>query len=398
MIKSIKVRLNPNNKQLTKLFQYAGSARFAYNWAINREEENHKQGNKFLSDIDLRKEFTQLKKLQEYKWLNEISNNVTKQAIKDACNAYKNFFKRQCKYPKFKSRKHSTPSFYQDNVKIQFTDTHVKVEGFSMSKKQNKQKLNWIKLYEKRKIPIDCKYMNPRFTYDGLYWYVSVAIEVDDNTDNTDNTILLSNEGIGIDLGIKDLAVCSDGNTYKNINKTQRVKKLEKKKRRLQRSVSRRYDKNKKGGDCCKTSNIIKREKELLKTSKRLTNIRHDYLHQTTSEIIKRKPSFICIEDLNVNGMMKNKHLSKAVQKQKFYEFRRQIEYKAKWNNIPLIIADRFFPSSKMCSCCGHIKKDLKLSDRIYKCECGNIINRDFQASLNLKKYGENVLKQQSVA
>ena len=397
MIKSIKVRLNPNNKQFTKLFQYAGCARFAYNWAISREEENHKQGNKFLSDIDLRKEFTQLKKLKEYKWLNEVSNNVTKQAIKDACNAYKNFFKGQSKFPKFKSRKHSPPSFYQDNVKIQFTDTHVKVEAFSMSKKQNKQKLNWIKLYEKRKIPIDCKYLNPRFTYDGLYWYVSVSIEVDDNTDNTDNDITKSNEGIGIDLGIKDLAVCSDKNTYKNINKTQRVKKLEKKKRRLQRSVSRKYNKNKKGENYCKTSNIIKREKELLKIIKRLTNIRHNYLHQTTSEIIKRKPSFICIEDLNVSGMMKNKHLSKAVQEQGFYEFKRQIEYKAKWNNIPVIIADRFFPSSKLCSCCGHIKKDLKLSNRIYKCECGNIINRDFQASLNLKTYGENVLKQQSV-
>ena len=394
MIKSIKVRLNPNNKQLTKLFQYAGCARFAYNWAINREEENHKQGNKFLSDMDLRKEFTQLKKLSEYKWLNEVSNNVTKQAIKDACNAYKSFFKGQSKFPKFKSRKYSIPSFYQDNVKIQFTDTHVKVEAFSMSKKQNKQKLNWIKLYEKRKIPTDCKYLNPRFTYDGLYWYVSVSIEVDDNAEN----ILPSNEGIGIDLGIKDLAICSDGNTYKNMNKTQRVKKLEKKKRRLQRSVSRKYCKNKKGDNYCKTSNIIKREKELLKTSKRLTNIRHNYLHQTTSEIIKRKPSFICIEDLNVSGMMKNKHLSKAVQEQGFYEFRKQIEYKAKWNNIPVIIADRFFPSSKICSCCGHIKKDLKLSDRIYKCECGNIINRDFQASLNLKKYGENVLKQQFVA
>ena len=391
MIRSIKVRLNPNNKQLTKLFQYAGCARFAYNWAINREDENHKQGNKFLSDNDLRKEFTQLKKFEEYKWLNEVSNNVTKQAIKDACNAYKNFFKGQCKFPKFKSRKYSTPSFYQDNVKIQFTDTHVKVEAFSMSKKKNKQKLNWIKLYEKRKIPIDCKYMNPRFTYDGLYWYVSVSIEVDDDTENT---TLLSTEGIGIDLGIKDLAVCSDGNTYKNINKTQRVKKLEKKKRRLQRSISKKYNKNKKGENYCKTSNIIKREKELLKIIKRLTNIRQNYLHQTTSEIVKRKPSFICIEDLNVSGMMKNKHLSKAVQEQKFYEFRRQIEYKAKWNNIPVIIADRFFPSSRMCSCCGHIKKDLKLSDRIYKCECGNIINRDFQASLNLKKYGEDVLKQ----
>ena len=387
------MRLHPNNKQLTKLFQYAGGARFAYNWAIAREQENYKQGNKFLADNELRKEFTQLKKQSEYQWLSEVSNNVTKQAIKDACNTYKKFFKGQCKYPKFKSRKHSSPSFYQDNVKIQFSDTHVKVEGFSMSKKKNKQKLNWIRLCEKGRIPINCKYMNPRFTYDGLYWYVSVGVEVDDNA------IIPSNDGIGIDLGIKDLAVCSDGNAYKNINKTQKVKKLEKRKRRLQRSVSRRYEKNKQGGECyCKTRNIIKREKELLKITKRLTNIRQNYLHQTTSEIIKRKPSFICIEDLNVSGMMKNKHVSKAVQQQCFYEFRKQIEYKSAWNNIPFIIADRFFPSSKLCSCCGNVKKDLKLSDRIYKCECGNIIDRDYQASLNLKMYGENVSKQQSVA
>ena len=387
MIKSIKVRLNPNNKQLTKLFQYSGCARFAYNWTISREQDNYKQGNKFLSDSELRKEFTQLKKQSEYQWLNEVSNNVTKQAIKDACNTYKKFFKGQCKYPKFKSKKHSIPSFYQDNVKIRFTDTHVKIEGFSMNKKKNKQKLNWIKLCEKGRIPTNCKYMNPRFTYDGLYWYVSVGIEVNDDT------TLPSNEGIGIDLGIKDLAICSDNNTYKNINKTQTVKNLEKRKRRLQRSVSRRYEKNKKGASYCKTSNIIKIEKELLKVIKRLTNIRQNYLHQTTSEIVKTKPSYICMEDLNVSEMMKNKHLSKAVQQQDFYEFRRQIEYKSAWNNIPVVIADRLFPSSKLCSCCGSIKKDLKLSDRIYKCECGNIIDRDYQAALNLKMYGENVLK-----
>ena len=391
MIKSIKVRLNPNNKQLTKLFQYAGCARFAYNWAIAREQENYHQGNKFLTDNELRKDFTQLKKLPDYKWLNEVSNNVTKQAIKDACNTYKRFFKGQCKYPKFKSKKYSTLAFYQDNCKIQFTDTHVKVEGFSMSKRRNKQKLNWIKLCEKGRIPTNCKYMNPRFTHDGLHWYVSVGVEMDDNTS------LPLNEGIGIDLGVKDLAICSDGNTYKNINKTQRVKKVEKRKRRLQRSISRRYEKNKKGVDYCKTSNIIKREKELLKVNKRLTNIRRNYLHQITCEIVKRKPSFICIEDLNVSGMMKNRHLSKVVQQQGFYEFRRQIEYKSEWSNIPVIIADRFFPSSKLCSCCGTIKKELKLSDRTYKCECGNIIDRDLQASLNLKIYGENVLKQQSV-
>ena len=386
MIETIKVQLRPNNKQLTKLFQYAGCTRFAYNWTLAREQENYEQGNKFLSDNELRKEFTQLKKQENYKWLNKISNNVTKQAIKDACNSYKRFFKGQSKHPKFKSKRRSKPSFYQDSVKIKFTDTHVKVEGFAVSKKKNKQKLNWIKLCEKGRIPTNCKYMNPRITYDGLHWFVSVSIDVEDNTD------IPSNEGIGIDLGLKDLAVCSNGNIYQNINKTNKVKKIEKRKRRLQRSISRKYNMNKRGESYKKTSNIIKREKELLKVIKRLTNIRHNHLHQITSEIVKRKPSFICIEDLNVSGMMKNRHLSKAIQQQGFYEFRRQIQYKSEWNNIPVIIVDRFFPSSKLCSCCGMIKKDLKLSDRIYRCECGNIIDRDFQASLNLKRYGENVL------
>ena len=383
MIKTIRVMLLPNNKQKTKLFQYANTARYAYNWALAREQENYKNGGKFISDGDLRKEFTQLKKAPEYAWLNDISNNVTKQAIKDACEAYRDFFKGYTKFPRFKSRKYSVPKFYQDNVKIQFTDTHVKVEGFITSKKKNKQKLNWIKLAEHGRIPTNAKYMNPRIKYDGINWWITVGIEYEDSTS------LPSNDGIGIDLGIKDLAICSDEIKYQNINKTQKVKKLEKRKRRLQRSISRRYEKNKKGGSYCKTSNIIKREKELLKLNHRLMNIHQNYLHQTTSEIIKREPSFICIEDLNVKGMMKNKHLSKAVQQQCFGEFRRQIEYKSAWNNISVIIADRFFPSSKLCSCCGNIKKDLKLSDRIYKCECGNMIDRDYQASLNLKRYGE---------
>lgn len=297
--------LLPNNKQETKLFQYANTARFAYNWVLGREQENYKAGGKFISDGNLRKEFTQLKKTDEYLWLNEISNNVTKQAIKDACNAYKRFFKGVAKFPKFKSRKHSTPSFYQDNVKIQFTDTHVKIEGFSSSKKKNKQKLNWVRLAEHGHIPTNYKYTNPRIKYDGINWYITVGIEYENIVN------IPSNEGIGIDLGIKDLAICSDNNKYQNINKTQGIKKLEKRKRRLQRSISRRYEKNKKGGSYCKTSNIIKREKELLKLNHRLTNIRHNYLHQTTSEIIKREPSFICIEDLNVSGMMKNRHYLK---------------------------------------------------------------------------------------
>lgn len=378
--------LLPNNKQKTKLFLYANTSRYVYNWAIERERSNYKDGNKFISDYELRKEFTQLKKQEGYVWLSNISNDAMKQSIKDACDAYKKFFKGISKYPRFKSRKFSTPSFYQDNVKIRFTETHVKVEGFASSLKRNKQKLNWIRLAEHNRIPTNCKYYNPRIKYDGLNWYITVGVNYDDCTNEP------KNNGIGIDLGIKDLAICSDGNVYKNINKSKKIKRLEKKKRRLQRSISRKIKNSERKGR--QTCNTVKAKKKFLKVSHKLTNIRHNYLHQTTSSIVKREPSFICIEDLNVSGMMKNRHLSKAVQQQCFYEFRRQIEYKAAWNNIKIVIADRFYPSSKTCYCCGTIKKDLKLSDRIYKCECcGNVIDRDYQAALNLKQYGENFIK-----
>ena len=380
MIKTLKIKLKPNNKQQTKMFQFCGAKRFAYNWTIAKQQENYKNGGKFISDNELRKEFTQLKKQEEYKWLYSISNNVTKQAIKDACVAYKRFFKGYVKFPKFKSKRYDTPSFYVDNVKIKFTDTHVKLENIATSKKKNKAKLNWIRLCEKNKIPTDCKYINPHAVFDGLDWFICIGIEYLDNTE------IPVNDGIGIDLGIKELAICSNKNTYKNINKYSKVRKLEKQKRRLQRQVSKKYLINKKGDSYCKTSNIIKSEKRLLKLNKRLTNIRDNYLHKVTSEIINRKPKFITIEDLNVSGMMKNKYLSKAIQQQKLYEFRRQLEYKCKWNNIELRIVDRYFPSSKLCHECGIIKKDLKLSDRIYICpECGNKIDRDYQASLNLK-------------
>ena len=221
--------LIPNNKQKSKLFKYADTARFAYNWAIAREQENYKDGGKFILDADLRKEFTQLKKTDGYEWLYGVSNEVTKQAIKDVCNAYKRFFKGLCKHPRFKNKKFATPSFYQDAAKIQFTSTHVKVEGFSSSKKKGRRRLNWIKLAEKDRIPTDAKYYNPRITFDGLNWWISVGIETDRNNDGG------KNEGLGIDLGIKDLAICSDGNTYRNINKTQKIRKLETKRRRLQR-------------------------------------------------------------------------------------------------------------------------------------------------------------------
>ena len=383
MIKTIKVMLLPNNKQKTKLFECAGTARFAYNWALDYEKANYEAGNSFLSHYELRKIFTKLKTQSEYAWLNDYSNNITKQSIKDACKAYQNFFKGITKFPKFKSRRKSKPSFYVDTSKISFTSTHVKLEKMTTSLKKNKQKFNLVKLAEPDRIPIDAKYSNPRITFDGLNWWISVGIDCEESQEKP------TNQGIGIDVGIKDLAICSDKNVYPNINKTAKVRKLKKKKRRLQRRVSKKYLKNRKGERYCKTRNIVKSERKLLKLTRKLTNIRHSYLHSVTSEIINREPKFIVLKDLSVQGMMKNRHLSEAIQEQCFYEFYRQIQYKCEWHNIEFIMADRYYPSSKMCSRCGNIKKDLKLSDRIYRCSvCGFVIDRDFQASVNLMNYG----------
>lgn len=390
MIRGYKVMLLPNNKQQTKMFLFVGAARFAYNWALEQEEKNYQQGDSFIYDGELRKQFTQLKQQKEYSWLNCISKNVTKQAIKDAVIAYQRFFDRKAQHPKYKSRKHSKKSFFQDPIKIQITETHVKLEKISDSKRKNRQKLNYIRFAEKSRIPTGVKYANPRVSYDGLNWWLSVGVEQED-IQPTQNT----NAGIGIDLGVKDLATCSDGVTYSNINKADdKIKKLEKRKRRLQRSISRSYEKNKKGGSYCKTSNVIKKERLMLVTSRRLTNKRKDYLHQVTISIIKREPSFISVEDLNAKGMLSNKHLSKAVQEQEFHEFKRQLEYKCLWHSIPFIMIDRWFPSSKLCNCCGSIKKDLKLSDRTYKCECGYVSDRDYNAALNIRDEGKKLLLQ----
>ena len=380
--------LVPNNKQKSKMFQYANANRYIYNWTLEQQKSNDENGGKFISDGDLRKKLTQLKKTEEYNWLNNISNNVTKQNVKDACDSYKRFFKGLSQFPRFKSKKRTKPSFYQDNIKIKFTNTHVKFEGFTSSKKKNKQKLNWVRLAEKNRIPTDCKYYNPRVTFDGINWWITVGIDYEESTNTP------TNDGIGIDLGVKDLAICSDGNTYKNINKTLKLKKLNKKKRRLQKQVSRKYEMNKKGGNCyCKTNNIKKLEHKLLKLNHRISNIRNNYQHQVTSEIIKREPSFIVLEDLNIKDMMKNRHLSKAIQEQGLYDFKRKLSYKAQWSNIKIVDVPRFFPSSKTCSYCGSYKGNLKLSERTYKCEsCGIELDRDYNASLNLKQYGESTL------
>lgn len=372
MILAKKVRIYPTKEQEQKLWQSVGTARFIYNYTLAKQEENYKNGGKFISDGIIRKELTQLKK-SELIWLNEVSNNVTKQAVKDACNAYKRFFKGLAKKPKFKIRKKSKPSFYNDTSKLKVKEKKVLIE-----------KVGWIKTNEQ--IPIDVKYNNPRVTYDNKYWYISVGVEVDKKQEE------LTDISLGIDLGLKDLAVCSDGKVFKNINKTKEVKNLEKRLKQKQRQISRKYEINKikKGGSCqfIKTKNIEKLENTTKLMHRKLTNIRDNYIHQVTTSIVKTKPYRIVIEDLNVFGMIKNKHLSDSVRKQCFNKFRQYITYKAELYGIGLVIADRFYPSSKTCSECGSIKKDLKLKDRVYRCpHCGVVIDRDYNASLNLSMY-----------
>jgi putative transposase len=372
MIIALKVRLEPNNEQNTKLFGSAGTARWAYNWTLGKQIENYKNGGKFIKDKDLRKELTQLKKTKEYSWLNNYSNNITKQAVKDACEAYKKFFKKLSNFPKFKSRKKSKPAFYQDTEKIKFKDGKARIE-----------KVGWINLSEKTRIPEDAKYNNPRVTFDGLNWFISVGVEIEQEE------VELTNESIGIDVGLKDLAVCSNiKKPFKNINKTSRVKRLEKKKSRLQSKVSKKYLKNKKGGSYVKTSNIIKLEKRIKKVCNCLNNIRNDYRHHTITEIVKTKPSQIVVESLNISGMMKNKHLSKAIWQQGLYEFKKILKYKSEKYGIKFIEADKWYPSSKICSNCGEIKTKLSLSERVFKCECcGFSLDRDKNASINLSRY-----------
>jgi len=372
MITALRVRLEPNKKQMSKLFQSAGVARWAYNWTLGKQEENYKNGGKFIKNGELRKELTQLKQTEDLKWLNAYSNNITKQAIKDACDAYYKYFKGLSGKPKFKSRRKSPPKFYQDTEKIKFKDGKVRLE-----------KIGWVKLSEKNRIPEDIKYTNPRVKFDGVHWYVSVGIEVEKKP------VELTGCSIGIDVGVKELAVCSNiEEAYKNINKTKKLRKIEKKLKRLQRKVSNKYEKNKEGRSYVKTGNIIKLEKNIKKLHRRLGNIRTDYRHKVTTEIVKTKPSRIVMENLNISGMMKNKHLSKAIQQQGLYEFSKFIKYKAERQGTEFVEADKWYPSSKTCSECGYVKAKLSLSEREFRCECCRaVIDRDKNASINLSRY-----------
>ena len=376
MIKGFKTMIYPTKEQADKIIKFCNASRFAYNWAIALEEENYKNGGKFISGYDLTKRFTQFKKQEGNEWLKEISGRALKVAILNATTSYDNFFKGRSKHPKFKSKKRSKMS----------CATH---EGTTIIEKKRIrcEKLGWIASH-KHNIPIgeDVKYYNPKLSFDGDIFWFSVSVEIGDYNNNDKE----KTEPIGIDLGIKTLAVCSNDKSYKKPN----IKKHKKKLKRLQRKASRQYQKmldesketKVKFSEIHKSKNLLKLESNIRKEYRKINNILTTNIHTITSELVKLNPSSIVIEDLNVKGMMKNKHLSEKIKEAKFYEFRRQLEYKCKWNNVNLIIANRWYPSSKLCSSCGNRKKKLSLKERIYVCEeCGCVIDRDYNASLNLK-------------
>lgn len=378
MIKGYKTMIYPTKEQAEKIIKFCNASRFAYNWAIALEEENYKNGGKFISGYDLTKRFTQFKKQDGNEWLKEISGRALKVSILNASIAYDNFFKKRGKYPKFKTKKNSKMS----------CATH---EGTTIieRKRIRCEKLGWIASH-KHNIPIgsNVKYYNHKLSFDGDNFWFSVGVEIlDDNTDTHDSD---KSEPIGIDLGIKTLATCSNGMVCKKPNISKDKKRL----RRLQKKVSRHYlkmlDESKrtktKFSKLQKSKNLLELESQIRKVYRRIDNKLTTNIHEFTSSLIKLNPKAIVIEDLNVEGMRKNKHLSEKVNEAKFYEFRRQLTYKCEWNNIELIFADRWFPSSKLCSHCGSKKDKLSLSERTYVCtECGCIIDRDYNASLNLK-------------
>jgi len=306
-------------------------------------------------------------------WIKEAYSKAVKKSIEDGCTAFTRFFKHQSAFPNFKKKGKSDVKMYfvKNNTKDCRCERH----------RLNIPTLGWVRIKEKGYIPTTkdgWKIKSGTVSVKADRYYVSVLVEIPD-VKIANN----SNGGIGIDLGLKDLAIVSNGKTYKNINKSTRIKKLEKKLRREQRCLSRKYENLKKGESTQK--NIQKQKLKVQRLHHKIDNIRTDYINKSIAEIVKTKPSYITIENLNVSGMMKNSHLSKAVASQKFYEFRTKLKAKCDENGIELRVVDRWYPSSKICHCCGAIKKDLKLSDRIYHCDCGYVEDRDFNAALNLR-------------
>ena len=376
LLKSFKTEINPTEEQKVRIRKTIGTCRFIYNFYLAHNKELQENGKNFMSSnkfrVWLNNEY--LPNHPEYSWIKEAYSKAVTQAVNNGQTAFTRFFNHKSAFPRFKKKGKS-------NVKMYFVKNNPK-DCRCERHRINIPSLGWVRIKEKGYIPT---------TKDGYViksghvsikagrYYVSVLIEIPDNRIANN-----SNEGIGIDLGLKDFAVVSNGTSYKNINKSAKLKKLEKQLIREQRSLSRKYENVKKGGST-QRANIQKQRLKVQKLHHRIDNIRTDYINKTIAEIVKTKPSYITIEDLNVLGMMKNKHLSKAVASQKFYEFRTKLQAKCNENGIELRVVDRWFPSSKTCHCCGAIKKDLKLSDRTFTCDCGYIEDRDFNAALNLR-------------
>ena len=376
LLKSFKTEINPTEEQKIKIRKTIGTCRFIYNFYLAHNKELHENGEKFMSSSQFRVWLNNeyLPNNPECFWIKEAYSKSVTQAVNDGQTAFTRFFNHKSAFPKFKKKGKSDVKMYfvRNNPKDCSCERHrIKIPS-----------LGWVRIKEKGYIPT---------TKDGYViksghvsikadrYYVSVLIEIPDKTSASN-----SSEGIGIDLGLKDFAIVSNGKTYKNINKSARLRKLEKKLAREQRRLSRKYENLKKGGSTQKR-NIQKQKLKIQKLHQRIDNIRTDYINKIIAEIVKTKPSHITIEDLNVSGMMKNRHLSKAVASQKFYKFKTKLQAKCKEYGIELRIVDRWFPSSRTCHCCKSIKKDLKLSDRLFRCDCGYIEDRDFNAALNLR-------------
>ncbi|WP_341478777.1 transposase [Clostridium perfringens] len=383
MKRAYKMEINPTDEQKSKIHQTIGVSRFIYNFYIAHNKEIYEREGKFVSGMDFSKWLNNeyIPNNQDKKWIKEVSSKATKQAIMNGDKAFKDFFKKAKGFPKFKKKKNQdVKAYFPKNNKTDWTLERHRVKIPT---------LGWVRLKEFGYIPVNSIVKSGTVSQKADRYYVSILVEETDiKISNTNN------EGLGIDLGIKEFAICSNGNKFKNINKTSTVKKVEKMLKREQRKLSRKYEslkirnKKEKGGNATR-QNIQKQVVKVQKLHQRLRNIRTDYINKTVSKIVKQKPSYVTIEDLNVKGMMKNKHLSKAIASQKFFEFKTKLTVKCKENNIELRIVDRFYPSSKTCSQCGKIKKDLKLSNRIYKCNCGLDIDRDLNASINLKNAKE---------
>lgn len=370
-MKTFKTKLKLNNKQRTRLFKNASVSRFVYNLTLEMQETNYKNGGKFLSDCEIRKAIT-IRKKDDLAWLYDYNCDIVKQAVKDACRAYKKFFNKKAKKPNFKSAKLTKPSFYVDGWKLKIENGYVKIPLCTK-----------IKLYEKDYIPEGLNYQNPRITFDGIDWWLSVGLPIEIEQYE------LTDEIIGIDLGLKELATCSNGMVFHNVSKSKEYQKVNKSLKQKQRQISRKYEMNKQGNKFIKTSNIKKLERRIQKKRIKLDNIKKDYFHKSSTALVRTKPKAIVLEDLNVAGMRKNMYLSHSLQETSISTFKQMLISKAESHGIEVLLADRFYPSSQICSLCGS-RRSIKLSERIYKCPvCGLEINRDLNASINLKHYRE---------